>query len=815
MPQNRAQLYLVGGCDNRISTLRYYCDTSPDFCKGCFNNRRDDTPRPLVSVNMVTYNHSAFVREALQSVLAQTYSPLEIIISDDASTDDTASLVDDCLARYNGPHRVRFLRQPVNLGARGRNNFMAAFRESQGKFIVWFCGDDVMRETQVERMVETWQREQVSLVTVNAEYIGEKSEPLNRYFRDPSATPDVTVDSLARNGAFDCNFGAGMAFSRELIETFGFDETSPPPQFPPDLIFPFYAGLLSGCAMVMEPLLRYRLHAGQTSLSLQYEEEKNNSERLLIERKMWSAHADIAQFIAETLAHRAAADPQRFDSARSRLMPLLAQQTEMMTQRLNEVARRIDALADPSPLAAVTTQVRASEAELCEEALRHLRSNDLNRAAEICKDALSDYPNAGVFWFTLALIMRAEGDTQSALKMIEAALRCDPANSEYVAERLDLLQYSNAAIPASKDDRALFVNEEVRLDALTYAPGVTVYFVDVSDECNLRCVYCHQSQPGFQGKAMSSALLETMQQMIITHPPATHAFLSSGGETTTLKNWEAIVQRFVGQGVSCAIISNFARLFSPDEVAALASLRETLVSIDTIDAEITKRTRKRSDVRTILFNMQQVKAYCVANRLPCPRFVWNVVGHDLALLHAPSLAAAAVVYRPDHVTVAQMKPIPGLQVQGVRLINILTAEEITACAESLKQGVDLLESNGISVSVNEQLKAELGLTSGNASHEVPAGMTRDCLMPWEMFLTHSDGTVKPCCNAEGVTVGRIAPGLDPFDHVFNGEQMRMWRKSLMTGQLNSACKSCTSYPTTTRAQLQQRVQHHFHPSTKL
>jgi hypothetical protein len=84
-------------------------------------------------------------------------------------------------------------------------------------------------------------------------------------------------------------------------------------------------------------------------------------------------------------------------------------------------------------------------------------------------------------------------------------------------------------------------------------------------------------------------------------------------------------------------------------------------------------------------------------------------------------------------------------------------------------------------------------------------MTRDCLMPWELFLTHSNGTVKPCCNAEGVTIGRIEPGTDPLQDVFNGPAMRAWRHSMLTGDLTQACRDCTNYPITTPDKLVARV----------
>ena len=59
--------------------------------------------RPLVEVLMSTYNGRAYVAEQIDSILAQTYAPLRLLIRDDGSTDDTLSV----LARYAGDPRVR------------------------------------------------------------------------------------------------------------------------------------------------------------------------------------------------------------------------------------------------------------------------------------------------------------------------------------------------------------------------------------------------------------------------------------------------------------------------------------------------------------------------------------------------------------------------------------------------------------------------------------------------------------------------------------------------------------------------------------
>jgi len=74
-------------------------------------------PRPLVSGITATYNMDRYVGQAVDSILAQTYTPSEAIVVDDGSTDDTRQL----LARYRGDPRVRIVRQ-ANAGQTAAKN---------------------------------------------------------------------------------------------------------------------------------------------------------------------------------------------------------------------------------------------------------------------------------------------------------------------------------------------------------------------------------------------------------------------------------------------------------------------------------------------------------------------------------------------------------------------------------------------------------------------------------------------------------------------------------------------------------------------
>lgn len=99
-------------------------------------------PLPLVSILVPSYNGAAFLREALDSILAQTYPNLEIILLDDASTDDTPAIA----VGYGS--RIRYVRQPNNLGIYDNVNIGIAL--ARGSLIATYHADDIYLPTIVE-----------------------------------------------------------------------------------------------------------------------------------------------------------------------------------------------------------------------------------------------------------------------------------------------------------------------------------------------------------------------------------------------------------------------------------------------------------------------------------------------------------------------------------------------------------------------------------------------------------------------------------------------------------------------------------------
>ena len=155
---------------------------------------------PLISCIIPVFNGERYLKEALDSILAQTYRPLEIIVADDGSTDGTAAIV----AGYR--EEVRYLFQPNAGPAAARNLGLNA---AQGEFVGFLDHDDLWHPEKLARQMARFRgRPELDLCVTHARnfWIPELEQEAARYqdHRRAEAVPGYYASSLlARRGLFD------------------------------------------------------------------------------------------------------------------------------------------------------------------------------------------------------------------------------------------------------------------------------------------------------------------------------------------------------------------------------------------------------------------------------------------------------------------------------------------------------------------------------------------------------------------------------------------------------------------------------------
>jgi glycosyltransferase involved in cell wall biosynthesis len=217
------------------------------------------TADPNVTAILLCYNSENYVAQALGSALSQDCAPMQLIVSDDASTDGTTEVVREMLATYRGPHRVEFYQRTENSGTKSAH-LNDCFRRANGEVIVSFDDDDISQTYRVRRIVDAFvANPRAQAVFSSFSIIDETGQPRGRgTVPHPAAGSDV-LRWFARIDAYAA--GTTLAIRREVVEQFGELD----PDIHEDIVLPFRASLLGDVIYLDEDLVQARRHgASQT-----------------------------------------------------------------------------------------------------------------------------------------------------------------------------------------------------------------------------------------------------------------------------------------------------------------------------------------------------------------------------------------------------------------------------------------------------------------------------------------------------------------------------------------------------------------------
>lgn len=180
--------------------------------------------QPLVSLCLPTYNRAAALRECLCSIRQIAYAPLEVIISDNSSEDDTPAV---CREAMRDDPRIRYVRQPRNLGLYGNHN--VCISESRGELLCFFHDHDEHEPRMVQEYVAFLQRyPEVGIVCSDWHLIDEHGGVLGvREFGMPPVTPGLEfIEQTFRSGR--CSVATpGAMIRRAALRDSRFHEQGP------------------------------------------------------------------------------------------------------------------------------------------------------------------------------------------------------------------------------------------------------------------------------------------------------------------------------------------------------------------------------------------------------------------------------------------------------------------------------------------------------------------------------------------------------------------------------------------------------------
>jgi glycosyltransferase involved in cell wall biosynthesis len=179
-------------------------------------SRRRASP---VSYLLFAYNQRHYIRYAVDSAFKQTYEPLEIILSDDCSTDGTFEIMEAMVRQYNGTKKVVLRKNPSRLGVTGHVN--AAIAAASGEFLVLAAGDDISlpERTAVSHSLWAAKGSDCAALFTDALIIDALGNVHGRWFgKEPSYARNL--DDFMRLG--ECwVLGCSHAFDKKLFQKYG------------------------------------------------------------------------------------------------------------------------------------------------------------------------------------------------------------------------------------------------------------------------------------------------------------------------------------------------------------------------------------------------------------------------------------------------------------------------------------------------------------------------------------------------------------------------------------------------------------------
>lgn len=182
---------------------------------------------PLITFLVLGFNQEAFIEEAVRAAFAQTYSPLEIVLSDDCSSDATFAKMEALARTYQGPHKIILNRNSERLSLGGHINRGMAI--SHGELVIVQAGDDVSTPDRTSLLHQAWEGSGRTATSIHSDFIqidaqGKPLAPIIRpdLVRSGGEPLHQSVDPLVylrtlQPGVFGCTH----AWSRSLFTTFG------------------------------------------------------------------------------------------------------------------------------------------------------------------------------------------------------------------------------------------------------------------------------------------------------------------------------------------------------------------------------------------------------------------------------------------------------------------------------------------------------------------------------------------------------------------------------------------------------------------
>lgn len=240
---------------------------------------------PLVTVICLCYNHERFINEAIESVINQNYTSIEVIIVDDGSTDNSVNQIQLLASQFPQIH-LEIL--PKNIGNCAAFNLGAKL--AKGKYLIDFATDDVMLPNRIEEQVIFFekQNENVGVIFSNAILIDEIGNEIRNHSSENEIIPQGDIFDVVLRKYFICP--PTIMFKKSVFDSInGYDESLAYEDFD----FWVRSSRKYHYAYLNKVLTKRRIVKKSLAHSFQKDEIMTNSTRLVCEKAYILCENDI------------------------------------------------------------------------------------------------------------------------------------------------------------------------------------------------------------------------------------------------------------------------------------------------------------------------------------------------------------------------------------------------------------------------------------------------------------------------------------------------------------------------------------------
>jgi MoaA/NifB/PqqE/SkfB family radical SAM enzyme len=361
--------------------------------------------------------------------------------------------------------------------------------------------------------------------------------------------------------------------------------------------------------------------------------------------------------------------------------------------------------------------------------------------------------------------------------------------------------------------------------------------IDVTSFCNLRCVYCYQSKPDYQGEHADDAVIAKLPEELDAIG-IENVTLAGEGEVTVYKEWPTLAAALGERNIRYALLTNLSYAYSDEQIGHLARASELTVSFDTYDSDLHAEIRRRSSLSQILTNIRKIRE-CAASLGRQPRITQNCVVSDRNIGCLERIVRNARQHGIDRIAFLYliMNLVDSATLPMTSLENLASSDRRDALRR-VREAVELANTSGVEIVLSDYLRTMLdeeqaaaervradaaaeqarteavaeqapsAVNSPASDEGSPPVQTRLCVHPWNgLFVTHK-GKVGPCCLLPDAA-GDLTK--ESLSSIVAGPKFEAMRAALLAGDLEKstvpevarACARCNIYPHGTTSELRK------------